>query len=409
MTLGAAISVKATLFGSGKLLYWLHDLSQIHIALVAILFITIYKIRRQRTIYIVEYACFLPNSKYRCPKATFIEHARLTPFYDISDSQFIARVVERSGLGDETNVPPSMNYLFPYCSLNEARDEVEIVTFSAIDDLFSRTCISTDAIDMLIVSCGAFSPSPTIADMIVNRYKLRHDIRVINLSGMGCGAGLISVGLARDLLQAMRWESQALVVSTEITTPSYYRGRKRSMLVTNILFRMGCFAALLSTSRAKARFELKHVVRTLTSAQDKSYRCVFQEEDDEGNRGNNLSKDLMSVAGDTLKANITIIGQHFLPALEKFKYLVSNAFRNVLNSKNRPYIPNFCTAFEYFCIHAGGPAVINSVQQSFNLSDELVEPSRMTLHRFGNQSSSSVWYELAYIEAKGKMQKGDRC
>lgn len=37
-----------------------------------------------------------------------------------------------------------------------------------------------------------------------------------------------------------------------------------------------------------------------------------------------------------------------------------------------------------------------------------MEASRKTLERFGNTSSSSIWYELAHLEANSKVKKEDR-
>ena len=44
-------------------------------------------------------------------------------------------------------------------------------------------------IDILIVVCSCFAPTPSIASMIVNRFKLRTDILSHNIAGMGCSAG----------------------------------------------------------------------------------------------------------------------------------------------------------------------------------------------------------------------------
>jgi 3-ketoacyl-CoA synthase len=74
----------------------------------------------------------------------------------------------------------------------------------------------------------------------------------------------------------------------------------------------------------------------------------------------------------------------------------------------RPYIPNFKKAFEHFCVHAGGRAVLEEVQKNLGLLDIDMEPSKSALHRFGNTSSSSLWYELAYAEAKGRVAKNHR-
>uniref|UniRef100_N1QV85 very-long-chain 3-oxoacyl-CoA synthase n=1 Tax=Aegilops tauschii TaxID=37682 RepID=N1QV85_AEGTA len=259
-------------------------------------------------------------------------------------------------------------------------------------------------------SVRLFCPTPSLVDIIVNKYNLRADIRSVNLSGMGCSAGLISVGLARNLLQVVPRGSRALVVSTEPMTPNYYVGNERAMLLPNCLFRVGGVAALLATSPANARFRLKHVVRTFTGADDdNAYRCVFQEEDEQGNVGINLSKNLMAIAGASLQANITRIGPLVLPVSEQLLFALSFVARKAIRgTRIRPYIPDFSTAFKHLCIHAGGRAVIDELQKRLHLSDEQVEASRMTLHRFGNTSSSSPWYELAYMEAKGRMRKGHR-
>jgi hypothetical protein len=37
--------------------------------------------------------------------------------------------------------------------------------------------------------------------MVVNHYKMRVDVATYNLGGMGCSAGLISIDLAKHLLQ----------------------------------------------------------------------------------------------------------------------------------------------------------------------------------------------------------------
>jgi 3-ketoacyl-CoA synthase len=372
--------------------------------------IAVYLMHRPPVVYLIDYACFDTCPLGRVPTASFIELNKHSPTIDERSVRFITRLLDRSGLGEETCLPAAHSYIpvQEHCTLENARAEFELVVFSAIDDLLAKTGITPDAISVLVLNCSLFCPTPSLVDIIVNKYNLRGDIRSVNLSGMGCSAGLISVGLARNLLQAVPRGSRALIVATETITPNYYIGNERGMLLPNCLFRVGGVAALLSTSPMNARFRLKHVVRTFTGANDSAYRCVFQEEDDEGNIGINLSKNLMTIAGDALQANITEIGPPVLPVSEQLLFALSFVARKVLHAQINPYIPDFSMAFKHFCIHAGGRAVIDQLQKKLSLSDEQVEASRMTLHRFGNTSSSSLWYELAYIEAKGRMRKSDR-
>ncbi|KAL9226548.1 hypothetical protein vseg_002348 [Gypsophila vaccaria] len=387
------------------------DMIQVLFSTIIIIFaITLYFMSKPRPVYLVDYSLFKPAPYCRVPFSTFMEHSRLNLKNNPKSVEFQMRILERSGLGEETYLPQSIHYIPPNPTMQASRDEAEMVIFSSVDDLLKRTGISPRDIDILIVNCSLFSPTPSLSAMVVNKYKLRSNIMSFNLSGMGCSCSPISVSLARDLLQ-VHPNSNAMVISTEIITPNYYQGKERAMLLPNCLFRLGCAAILLSNKRKEKRrskYQLLHVVRTHKGADDRAFKCVFQEEDSEGKVGISLQKDLMAIAGEALKSNITTMGPLVLPASEQLLFLLSLIGRKIFNPKWKPYIPDFKQAFEHFCIHAGGRAVIDELQKNLQLSVEHCEASRMTLHRFGNTSSSSLWYELSYIESKGRMRKGDR-
>ncbi|CAL0305005.1 unnamed protein product [Lupinus luteus] len=135
---------------------------------------------------------------------------------------------------------------------------------------------------------------------------------------------------------------------------------------------------------------------------DKCFSCITLDEDDDRKVGVTLSKDLMAVAGDALITNIATVGPLVLPTSEQLLFFGTLDRKKVYKMKIKAYIPDFKLAFEHFYIHAARRCVLGELERNLQLSPWHMEPSRMTLCRFG---SSSLWYELAYTEAKGLVSK----
>ncbi|XP_058106560.1 3-ketoacyl-CoA synthase 7-like [Magnolia sinica] len=385
-----------------------------HFLILIIVIITVLHIisRRSCPIYLLDFACYRPPNYYRLPISMFLEHTTISGEFDSKSLHFLKKILEKSGFGHDTCIPPPMNQLPINKSLASALEEAEIIIFSVVGDLLKKTQVIPKEIDILVLNSSLFSSTPSLSAMVINRFRLRSNIMSFNLSGMGCSAGIASVCLARDLLRVHR-NTVALVVSIEILTPNWYTGKNRSMLVTNCMFRMGGVAILISSKnqdKNKSKYMLQHLNRTNNASDDRSYGCVFQDVDLEDKVGVSLSKEILHVAGDALRLNIASLGPTVLPLSEQIRYGWSVIRQKVgfSNRRSTVYMPNFKRAFEHLCIHAGGKAVIEAVEKKLGLSEEDVEASKMTLYRFGNTSSSSIWYELCYMEAKRKVKKGDR-
>ncbi|CAJ1973080.1 unnamed protein product [Sphenostylis stenocarpa] len=385
-------------------------LSVIAISAILVLGSTLYIMTRPTSIYLIDFSCYRPPHHLHVHFQRFLHHSTLTGDFTPSSLEFQRKILLRSGLGEETYVPEAMHSIPPRPSMAAAREEAEQVMFGALDNLFANTHIKPKDIGIIVVNCSLFNPTPSLSAMIINKYKLRGNIKSFNLGGMGCSAGVIAIDLAKDMLQVHR-NTYAVVVSTENITQNWYFGNNKAMLIPNCLFRVGGASILLSnksSDKRRAKYKLLHVVRTHKGADDKAFRCVYQEQDDVGKIGVSLSKDLMAIAGGALKTNITTLGPLVLPISEQLLFFLTLVVKKLFIAKMKPYIPDFKLAFDHFCIHAGGRAVIDELEKNLQLLPLHVEASRMTLHRFGNTSSSSIWYELAYTEAKGRMRKGHK-
>ena len=96
----------------------------------------------------------------------------------------------------------------------KAREKAEQVMFGVLDNLFAITNVKAKDIGILAANCSIFNPTPSLSAMIVNKYKLRGNIKNFNLGGMGCSVDFIAIDLAKDMLQLHR-NTYAIVVSVE--------------------------------------------------------------------------------------------------------------------------------------------------------------------------------------------------
>ncbi|KAJ0966519.1 hypothetical protein J5N97_023436 [Dioscorea zingiberensis] len=365
--------------------------------------------QRNKTCYLLDYVCFKPSDDQKLSTELCGEIIQRNKNLGLSEHKFLLKVIVNSGIGEDTYGPRNIiSGREETPTLDDSIEEMDDCFYATLDELFSKSGFSPQEIDVLVVNVSMFSPSPSLTSRIVNHYKMREDIKTYNLSGMGCSASVISIDLVQNIFKS-RKKTLAVVVTSESIGPNWYPGNDKSMMLGNCLFRLGGCSFLLTNDpalRDRAKLSLKYLVRTHIGANDEAHHCALQKEDDNGCLGFHLSKDLPKAAARAFAANLQRLAPRILPMRELAIYIARRI--QSISPKHGKSNPNFKSAIDHFCLHPGGSAVIEGVGRSLGLSKYDLEPARMTLHRFGNTSASSLWYVLGYMEAKRRLMKNDR-
>ncbi|CAL5208895.1 unnamed protein product [Lathyrus oleraceus] len=188
------------------------------------------------------------------------------------------------GIGESTYCPKNVLEVRETCpNLKDTYEEIDEIMFDTLDGLFKRTCLSPSEINILVVNISLFSSIPSLIARIINRYKMREDVKVFNLTGMGCSASIVAIDLLQQLFKTHE-NSLGVVVSTKDLGSHWYCGKDKKMMLSNCLFCLGGCSMLFTNKmklKHKAILKVKHMERTQYGVDDEACSCCIQVEDED--------------------------------------------------------------------------------------------------------------------------------
>jgi alkylresorcinol/alkylpyrone synthase len=238
----------------------------------------------------------------------------------------------------------------------------------ALDGALERAGLVRSDLDALFVVSITGVASPSLDARLINRMRLRPDIKRTPIFGVGCVGGALGLTRAADYVLAYPGHAAALV-SVEICSLTIQRDDLSvANLISTGLFGDGAAAAVVAgagmmTRRARPGIGI--------GPQILGCRSVFYPD----------SEDIMGWD----------ISQ------EGFRIVLSPRLPEIIRGHLAGDVDTFLAGFGLaradvgnWLIHTGGPKVLEAVQQTLGLDEHELERSWECLGRCGNLSSASV-------------------
>lgn len=233
----------------------------------------------------------------------------------------------------------------------------------ALADASSRTALAHSSITHLVTfSCTGFN-APGIDQQLIAGLALSHAVERVHIGFMGCHAAINALRVSRAIIAADPGAT-VLIAGVELSSLHLLRTDRRDQLVASCMFGDG--AAALVLSAGSARLELVDTFSRIipdTSAQ----------------MGWSIGAHAFEMTlGEAVP---DLIGQA-APSL----------WPQMTRGAGEP--PDRLRDDALWCVHPGGPRVLEEVEQSLALRTDALDASRAVLRDLGNMSSVTTLFIL---------------
>jgi predicted naringenin-chalcone synthase len=96
--------------------------------------------------------------------------------------EFVGKIFHASGISQtRTCLPKCLLPIYvdaPKTDYNHAKEEARLVYGQVVEELLKKTGIKPEDVDILITNCSIYCPTPSIASLVINKFKMREDIQV---------------------------------------------------------------------------------------------------------------------------------------------------------------------------------------------------------------------------------------
>ncbi len=228
---------------------------------------------------------------------------------------------------------------------------------------------------VIAVSCTGFF-APGLDQMIARQLELRPQVERTIVGFMGCAAAFNALRLADQIVRG-RPEARVLIVCVELCTLHLQQGHRSEDLIVGALFSDGASACIVGRPRPEQQdvFEIQRFYTELTPETESFMVWRI------GNHGYklHLSTEIPARLAEVAPMALQTLFAHNIPDLS------------------------------FWAIHPGGRAILDSLTEIFTLAPHYLEPSRETLHLYGNVSSATILFVLqAYRRRLREQATGSR-